>query len=356
MGAQALKYSVGIDVSKPELEVCFKELLWAQSTKVKGSRKFPNTPKGFQLLDEWAGKRCGGNAAPLTFVMEATGVYHERLAHYLHGQGRQVSVVLPSQSKDYIRSLGYKSKTDRIDGKGLAQMGAERKLRPWAPPTKLVLDIRSLCRHKDMLEKTKTRFSNRLHAHLHSAGHNPLVVKLLGDQIKCLGEQAEEVGAAIEGLLAQQSDFGDRARKVAGSIKGLGVATVASVAAEANGFELFRSLGQATSYAGYDVAENQSGKRSGRTKISKKGNSHIRKALYFPALNVVRYEVKIFSDLYARVYERTGVKMKGYVAVQRKLLCMIYTLWKKNEAFDPDHQQGQGQKKGQGQARPLGPI
>ena len=29
--------------------------------------------------------------------------------------------------------------------------------------------------------------------------------------------------------------------------------------------------------------------------------------------------------------------MRGYVAVQRKLLCMIYTLWKKNEVFDPEY-------------------
>ena len=27
--------------------------------------------------------------------------------------------------------------------------------------------------------------------------------------------------------------------------------------------------------------------------------------------------------------------MKGYVAVQRKLLCLLYTLWKNNEEFDP---------------------
>ena len=36
-------------------------------------------------------------------------------------------------------------------------------------------------------------------------------------------------------------------------------------------------------------------------------------------------------------------KMKAYVAVQRKLLVILYTLWKKNERFDtefgvPDHQ------------------
>ncbi len=53
-----------------------------------------------------------------------------------------------------------------------------------------------------------------------------------------------------------------------------------------------------------------------------------------PALSVITHKQKPFQSLYSRIYDRTGIKMKGYVAVQRKLLIMIYTLWKKNEAYD----------------------
>ena len=31
--------------------------------------------------------------------------------------------------------------------------------------------------------------------------------------------------------------------------------------------------------------------------------------------------------------DRQDIKMKGYVAVLRKLLVLIYTLWKKNEPY-----------------------
>jgi len=31
--------------------------------------------------------------------------------------------------------------------------------------------------------------------------------------------------------------------------------------------------------------------------------------------------------------------MKGYVAVQRKLLCICYTLWKKEEDFQVEYQE-----------------
>lgn len=121
-------------------------------------------------------------------------------------------------------------------------------------------------------------------------------------------------------------------------IKGLGSLSLATIIAETDGFAATQSIAQLTSYAGYDVVENQSGNRKGKTKISKKGNGHIRRALHFPSLNMVRYEQGNFRLLYQRIYNRSNIKMKGYVAVQRKLLVLIYTLWKKNEAFDNDHQ------------------
>jgi len=39
----------------------------------------------------------------------------------------------------------------------------------------------------------------------------------------------------------------------------------------------FKNQRQLVSFAGYDVIENSSGKHRGKTKISKKGNAHIRR-------------------------------------------------------------------------------
>ena len=51
---------------------------------------------------------------------------------------------------------------------------------------------------------------------------------------------------------------------------------------------------------------------------------------------------KPFIDLFNRVYEKSGIKMKAYVAVQKKLLVMIYTLWKKDKSFNADHKTSSG--------------
>ncbi len=56
------------------------------------------------------------------------------------------------------------------------------------------------------------------------------------------------------------------------------------------------------------------------------------------SLSSVNSDEIIFRNLYQRVVDRTGIKMKGYVAVQRKLLVLIYTLWKKDMEFDPNYE------------------
>ena len=55
-----------------------------------------------------------------------------------------------------------------------------------------------------------------------------------------------------------------------------------------------------------------------------------------PAFNMIRYEVGSFKPFFDRILQKHHQKMKAYVAVQKKLLVLIYTLWKKNEAFNPE--------------------
>ncbi len=337
MSIDIQKYSIGIDVSLKKLDVCFKELHPNQKTIIKSTRQFNNTQKGIISLFKWIQKHRKDDNIPCVVILEATGVYHEHTAHYLFNAGLKVVVVLPNYAKKFIQSLGFKSKNDRIDAIGLAQMGAERNIKPWTVPDKQIMDLRSLTRHKDKLESQKTTSFNRLHAQQYCAQPNKFVISQLNKQIKMLNKQIQMTEGAIEKVLMEASNLTEKINMIADSIKGIGSASIASIVAETNGFELFESEGQLISYAGYDVVQNQSGNRSGKTKISKKGNKHIRKTMHFPALGVVRWNNDVFVNLYERVYDRTKIKMKAYVAVQRKLLCLIYTLWKKDEVFDPKH-------------------
>src|SRR5690606_36897958 len=100
-----------------------------------------------------------------------------------------------------------------------------------------------------------------------------------------------------------------------------------------NGVEQFCSAKQLVSYAGYDVVQRESGTSvKGKTRISKKGNRYIRNALYFPAMVACRHN-SVLKEAYTRIIQKKPSKMVGQVAVQRKLLILMYTLWKNDTVF-----------------------
>ncbi|MBD0376654.1 MAG: transposase, partial [Flavisolibacter sp.] len=244
----------------------------------------------------------------------------------------------PNKAKKYKESLGFKSKTDGIDALALSTMACEQTLKRWNAPNEKMYELRQITRQIESLTSQTTAAKNQLEAANHGAFVIKQVKKSLEKQIQFLDSQKAELITGLEQLVESDAALKSKFANIV-KIKGLGLLAVATIVAETNGFELFENIAQLVSYAGYDVIENQSGKHTGKTKISKKGNGRIRRALHFPALNMVRYDVRPFSDLYARVYERSKIKMKGYTAVQKKLLLIIYTLWNKNEPFIEKHNQ-----------------
>lgn len=332
-----LKYSVGIDISMKLFSCCILSIDSNQTIKVLGSRKFDNTLSGFKKFHDWSVKKHQQKDISIHYCMEATGVYHENLAFYLHDKKCTVSIILANTSHKYLASLGLKSKTDPIDAKGLAQMGAERKLKVWNPPAKFYSDLRYLTRHHQSLQENKTQLLNKLHAINHSAGSPKFVIKQLEQQIAYFAKKIKQTSDQISQTIDGRSEIRRKVNKVC-TLKGIAEHTVAIVIAETFGFELFENAKQLISYSGYDVVEHQSGKKVGKTSISKKGNSRIRRAMHFPAFNVVRIQQPVFYNLYQRTFKRHFIKMKSYVAVQKKLLTTIYALWKNDTEFDPKHQ------------------
>jgi len=329
--SKKLSYSVGLDVGFKEIyaHILFRTDL--QEIKIKASTKFENTAAGFARFSKWISSHIK-EEVPVIYVMEATGVYHERLCDYLYDQGKKVAVIVPSMTKNYARSLGKQSKNDKSDSQILAQLGLERPLKAWQPFSPKMRELRDLSRQKENLEVLKNQLLNQLHALNSGRGGLELVKK----QLEELSESVEKHISILrkEILTVLRSDEKLQAKwELVKDICGIGELSFSVIVSETNGFELFKNERQLTKYAGYDVIENQSGKRVGKTKISKRGNAHIRRILYMPALCAVKKKESIFAKLYERVFEKTKIKMKGYVAVQRKLLAIIFHIWKKDTPF-----------------------
>jgi transposase len=342
MKTNPIRQCVGIDISKDQFMASLATLNEAFQVTIKSTKSFANSAEGFEKMARWVGQLAHTPVA-MHYVMEATGVYYESLAYWLHEQGQSVSVILPKQFKAYANSLNAKSKTDRIDARILAQMGLERSLATWQPASPVMRQLKQLCREKNTLKEEKKALKNQLHALNCSYQPNETTRKRLGRRLATVDELIREVEIELVATMQTDSLLTQRIENVC-TIKGIGLMTALALVAETNGFALFVNKAQLVCYAGYDVVKNESGTSvKNPTKISKRGNNHLRKALHFPALIAIRYEPQ-FQLMSQRIVERTSLKMKGVVAVQRKLLVLAYTLFKNNTPFDGHHRSHQNSR------------
>jgi transposase len=294
------------------------------------SRKFPNSEKGFIQLHQWAVENKASEE--LIFTMEATGVYYENLAYWLNAQQRQVSVLLPNKVKHFTKSLNIKTKTDTVDAKAICQIGLERKPELWNPSSVYMRNIKLLAREYRENKDKLTIIKNQLHAKNHSFSYPDNIVNRLKRQISLIDAQLLEIEAELKTLTRSDKEFYDRLQLLI-TIPGVGFMTAISIVSETNGFALVKNAKQLASYSGLDVEHNQSGQKQGKSRISKKGNSHIRGALHMPAVCCSVHNPQ-FKAFYQRLIARKPAKKIAVTAVARKLLILMYTLWKNQVAYD----------------------
>jgi len=127
---------LGIDVAKKELVVCLGRVYDEQTLELYAHRAFPNMDKGFAAMVLWV-KKLTREDAPVRYVVEATGVYHESSAYFLERKGNEVSVVLPNKISNYFKTLDVKTITNKTAAEAIARFGLERKLGNWKHPKEI---------------------------------------------------------------------------------------------------------------------------------------------------------------------------------------------------------------------------
>lgn len=337
MNKKIVKQVAGIDVAQKELVVCLGRMYDDWSPELYSHKTFPNHEKGFMALVLWV-KKLANQEVPVRFVMEATGVYHESLAYFLEEKGYECSIILPSKISSYSRTLEVKTVTDKTASEAIALFGLERKLDLWKRPKKLFKNLRQLTRERDQVIQMRTMAKNQLHAEQAEAEPHQSSVSRIKQQIVFLNKQELEIKKELLALSKQDTQV-QESIKLLCTITGVGSLTATTVLAETNGFELIRNKRQLTSYAGLDVKEKQSGTSvKGKAHISKRGNRYLRKAMHLPALTAIRHDDR-FKAIFARLVSKHGIKMKAVVAVQRKLLEMMYIVYKTNTPYDKKYLQ-----------------
>lgn len=327
-----LRQVLGVDVAQKELVVTLGRLNQDLSVDLYSRRKFANKESGFEALLKWLCQHTLPEFS-LRVVMEATGVYHQKFAYFLSDNQVDISIVLPNKISNYMRTLAVKTITDDTCADAIALFGLERKLENWVRPDPDYRILQQLTRERDQIVSERSMLKNQIHAENTEAFPNQRTLKRLNDRLKLMNVQEKEIKQDIKASLQLNQKIKEIVDRIT-TIPGVGELTAVTILSETNGFELIRSKKQLTSYAGLDVKEKQSGTSvKGKPRISKKGNRHLRKALHLPALTAIRHD-KNYTDLFARLISRHGIKMKAVVAVQRKLLELTYILFKNETIYD----------------------
>ena len=141
MNEKRLKQSVGIDCGKDEFAVAFGTYDENLKQNIISNEVFSNNKQGISKLLKWANKLASKDVAIL-FLVEATGVYHEELCMHIHRAKQRISVVVPSQSSSYFKSLKIKRINDKECAKRLVYNGFRKGF------TYLATTQRNLCENE----------------------------------------------------------------------------------------------------------------------------------------------------------------------------------------------------------------
>ncbi|GAC1313846.1 MAG: IS110 family transposase [Mucilaginibacter sp.] len=325
-----LKQSIGIDVSKNDFKVCLGIIDEQLKNQNVYEQAYVNNKTGIRLFIKDIATKIN-KSVPVFFVMEATGVYHQELAYTLSAKQLPVVILLPNKAKSFSKSINIRAKSDIIDSKLLCQMGLERQLSTWQPPENVFATLKILTREREALVLQRSKLKNQLHAYQTAFIKSDKTISRIKGHILYLTKQIKDTQADMKLLVKQNQPVADKIKKIT-KVKGLSFLSVITIIAETDGFNIILNQKQLIGYSGLDVLINQSGEKNAKGRITKKGNSHLRKALYMPALSACRTN-KTMKLFYTQLNERQKAKKQGVIAVQRKLLLLTYSLWKTGQDY-----------------------
>ena len=313
---------LGIDLSKAYFD----------STVQKGCgeqvyARFENNEQGFKQLNKWLVKQ---GVDELHACMEATNVYWEDLADYLHEQGYMVSVVNPMRTKGFGMSQMQRNKTDKVDSKVIVAFCAAVYPELWHPPTTAQRKLRALRRHRDALVKTRTQQKNRLVDCRDDDVRHSLetLIATLDAEIKAMEKQ-------MAAFIKQDPHLHEQ-KELLCSINGFGTTVAHVLMTEMYDLADYKNAHAAAADAGVNPVHYESGHTiRKKPRISKVGKTAVRTVLYMPAITAIRHNPVIIA-LAQKMTAQNKPKKVIICAAMRKLIHIAYGVLKNKTPFDPN--------------------
>ena len=314
--------ALGLDVAKEKIDAFLLQ-------HDRGyHRTCANTPAGFEQLQKWLVKH---GTPPVHACLEATGTYGDNLALFLYDHGHTVSIVNPAQIKAYGDSELKRNKTDASDAALLARFCDKQEPRAWTPPPVEVRELQALVRRLESLHEMRQQEANRLASGVRAE----VVRRSLEESLAFLEGEITEMERQIREHIDRHPQLKSQ-RELIDSIPGIGPKTAATLLAEYQDLRAFPSARAMVAFAGLNPRLWESGRTvRGKPRLSKKGSSALRKALYWPAIVAMTRNptLRQFAD---RLRGRGKPNLLIIGAVMRKLIHLVFGVLKSGKPFDPD--------------------
>jgi len=308
---QAHDVFVGVDVAKATLSCCIhgrsgqQDLLNDEASIVNWLATLP---------------------ASAAVAVESTGKYHQAVVRLAHGSGRAAYVLNARDVFFYAKALGVRAKTDRTDAQIIASYLAvhQGELKAWAPATPLQARVRDLlrCRAGVSAKRSSLQMVLRDVRGLESA------VEALDQRFDAL---LSEIDSQISSQLEQDEEL-KRSRALLRTITGVGPQASAMFTSLLSRVP-FANVDALIAFTGLDPRPNDSGTKTGKRRITKRGNPELRRQLYLCAF--AASHSKAFGPVYRSIKARGFKPTEALVILGRKILRIIWAVWSSKMPFDP---------------------
>ena len=302
---------IGVDVAKDWLDVHHPG---------RGACRIANTPAAARSFAALCAKQ------EAWVVLEASGGYDRVLREMLEQCSVRFSRVNPRQARDFARAMGVIGKTDRVDARMLAELGARLRPAPTQPLAATRRALQAQATRRRQLVDIRKQEATRLHQTADKQARADIT-----SLIAVLDRRIAKVEAQMATLVKADPEMQIVARRLQ-TAPGVGPIVAATLIAE------MPELGQLdrrriVALAGLAPIARDSGKRVGPRSIGG-GRPVVRTILYLAALQASRRSA-VFREFRDRLRLAGKPTKAALIATARKLLVTLNAMVATSADYDP---------------------
>jgi transposase len=318
--------AVGIDVAKATLSVCFRSSTEPESALTLRNTEADIRKKLLPRLADFSGR----------IVLESTNHYHWQVSLLLTEAGFQVFVVNPILAKQYTSSNIRKVKTDPADASGLARMA----------------ELADNLPRRFQLSRETLNLRKKLS-----------IIACIGSQLQALKSTQRQLAESHEILKTQMSE-GENAldstikqlKKTQDILEVEFVKEATELETDSEAAKILDTIPGVTpfcahlalhwlavlpgvsakswiGYVGLDVSSRESGTWHGRCRLTKRGNSFLRRRLYSAAWGATMSDDN-FKTYYDTMRTEGRSHVEALIIIARKIVRIMFKTIETKQPYD----------------------